>query len=43
MKTPLSKPACPPATAPSGPKRLRNVEELEAGIRRLRAEDAKLQ
>ncbi len=31
-----------PATAPSGPKRLRNVEELEAEIRRLRAENAKL-
>ena len=33
----------PPANAsPSGPKRLRNLEELEAEIRRLRAENAKL-
>jgi transposase len=31
-----------PATPPCGPKRLRNVEELEAEIRRLRAENAKL-
>ena len=32
----------PPAIASSGQKRLRNVEELEAEIRRLRAENAKL-
>ena len=32
----------PPATASTGQKRLRNVEELEAEIRRLRAENAKL-
>jgi transposase len=32
----------PPTTLPSGAKRLRNVEELEAEIRRLRAENAKL-
>ena len=31
-----------PATSPSGQKRLRSVEELEAEIRRLRAENAKL-
>ena len=32
----------PPANSPSGPKRLRSVEELEAEIRRLRAENTKL-
>jgi transposase len=32
----------PPANSPSGPKRLRSVEELEAEIRRLCAENAKL-
>ncbi len=32
----------PPASSPAGAKRLRNVEELEAEIRRLRAENAKL-
>ena len=31
-----------PAISPSGPKRLRSVEELEAEIRRLRAENTKL-
>ena len=31
-----------PASSPPGAKRLRNVEELEAEIRRLRAENAKL-
>jgi transposase len=31
-----------PANAPSSPKRLRSVEELEAEIRRLRAENTKL-
>jgi transposase len=31
-----------PATSHPGPKRLRNVEELEAEIRRLRAENTKL-
>ena len=31
-----------PATSPSGPKRPRSVEELEAEIRRLRAENTKL-
>lgn len=34
--------ARPPANAPSGPKRLRSMEELEAEIRRLRAENTKL-
>ena len=32
----------PPANSPPGPKRLRSVEELEAEIRRLRAENTKL-
>jgi transposase len=32
----------PPANSLSGPKRLRSVEELEAEIRRLRAENTKL-
>jgi transposase len=32
----------PPSTSPPGHKRLRNVEELEAEIRRLREENAKL-
>ena len=32
----------PPTISPSRPKRLRNVEELEAEIRRLRAENTKL-
>ena len=32
----------PPAHSPSVPKRLRSVEELEAEIRRLRAENTKL-
>ncbi len=32
----------PPANSPSGAKRLRSVEELEAEIRRLRAENTKL-
>jgi hypothetical protein len=31
-----------PATSPPGQKRLRTVEQLEAEIRRLRAENAKL-
>ena len=31
-----------PATSPAGQKRLRSVEELEAEVRRLRAENAKL-
>src|SRR3954468_20118526 len=30
----------PPANSPSGPKRLRSVEELEVEIRRLRAEQS---
>lgn len=32
----------PPTNSPSSPKRLRSVEELEAEIRRLRAENTKL-
>jgi transposase len=32
----------PPANSASGPKRFRSVEELEAEIRRLRAENTKL-
>ena len=32
----------PPANSPPGQKRLRSLEELEAEIRRLRAENAKL-
>jgi transposase len=32
----------PPANSPPGQKRLRSVEELEAEIRRLRAENTKL-
>lgn len=32
----------PAANSPPGPKRLRSVEELEAEIRRLRAENTKL-
>jgi transposase len=32
----------PPANSPPGPKRLHSVEELEAEIRRLRAENTKL-
>ena len=33
---------CPPANSPPGQKRVRSVEELEAEIRRLRAENTKL-
>jgi hypothetical protein len=39
---PLGPCGAPAIQLPSGPKRLRSVEELEAEIRRLRAENTKL-